>query len=77
MNVILRIQNLRTHLPEVQVMAEISSYNFLHRIQNLLCTTDYLELSPVYIGLSSRKHTCSLSDKFNRFSVFCSHKQTS
>ena len=28
MNVILRIQNLRTHLPEEQVMAEISSYSF-------------------------------------------------
>ena len=36
MNVILRIQNLRTHLPEEQVMAEISSYSFLHRIRNLL-----------------------------------------
>ena len=45
MNVLLRIQNLRTHLPEEQVMAEISSYSFLHRIRNLLCTTDYLELS--------------------------------
>ena len=45
MNVILRIQTLSTHLPEEQVMAEISSYSFLHRIRNLLCTTDYLELS--------------------------------
>ena len=45
MNVILRIQNLRTHLPEEQVMAEVSSYSFLHRIRNLLCTTNYLELS--------------------------------
>ena len=56
MNVILRIQNLRTHLPEEQVMAEISSYNFLHRIRNLLCTTDYLELSRDLVanGLDAR-----------------------
>ena len=56
MNVILRIQNLRTHLPEEQVMAEISSYNFLHRIRNLLCTADYLELSRdlVQNGLDAR-----------------------
>ena len=26
-------------------MAEITSYNFLDRIRNLLCTTNYLELS--------------------------------
>ena len=26
-------------------MAEITNYSFLHRIRNLLCTTDYLELS--------------------------------
>ena len=26
-------------------MGEITSYNFLLRIQNLLCNTDYLELS--------------------------------
>ena len=26
-------------------MAEISSYSFLHRTRNLLCTTKYLELS--------------------------------
>ena len=45
MNVILRIQNLRTHLQEEQVMADVSSFSFLHRIRNLLCTTDYLELS--------------------------------
>ena len=45
MNMILRKQNLKTHLPEEQVMAEITSYAFLHRIRNLLCTTDYLELS--------------------------------
>ena len=45
MNVILRIQNLKTHLPKEQVMAEITNYSFLHRIRNLLCTTDYLELS--------------------------------
>ena len=56
MNVILRIQNLRTHLPEEQVMAEISSYSFLHRIQNLLCTADYLKLSRdlVQNGLDAR-----------------------
>ena len=37
-------------------MAEISSYNFLHRIRNLLCTTDYLELSRdlVQNGLDAR-----------------------
>ena len=45
MNMILRKQNLKTHLPEEQVMAEITSYAFLHQIRNLLCTTDYLELS--------------------------------
>ena len=44
MNVILRIQNLKTHLPEEQVMAEITNYSFLHPIRNLLCITDYLEL---------------------------------
>ena len=44
MNVILRIQNLRTYLPEEQVMAEVSSYSFLDRIRNLLSTSDYLEL---------------------------------
>ena len=37
-------------------MAEISSYSFLHRIRNLLCTTDYLELSRdlVQHGLDAR-----------------------
>ena len=45
MNVILRIQNLKTHLLEEQVMVKITNYSFLHRIRNLLCTTDYLELS--------------------------------
>ena len=30
-NVILRIRNLKTKLPEEQVTAEITSYNFLHR----------------------------------------------
>ena len=56
MNIILRIQNLRTYLPEEQVMAEISSYSFLHRIRNLLCTADYLELSRdlVQNGLDAR-----------------------
>ena len=37
-NVILRIRNLKTKLPEEQVTAEITSYNFLHRIRNLLST---------------------------------------
>ena len=56
MNVILRIQNLRTHLPEEQVMAEVSSYSFLHRMRNLLCTTEYLELLRVLVqqGLDAR-----------------------
>ena len=45
MNVILRLQNLKTKLPEKQVMTQITSYNFLHRIQNLLSTADYIELS--------------------------------
>ena len=40
-NVILRIRNLKTKLPEEQVVAEITSYNFLHRIRNLLSMTDY------------------------------------
>ena len=44
-NVILRIRNLKTKLPEEQVTAEITSYNFLHRIRNLLSTTDYMDLS--------------------------------
>ena len=44
-NVILRIRNLKTKLPEEQVVVKITSYNFLHRIRNLLSTTDYLELS--------------------------------
>ena len=35
-NVILRIRNLEKKLPEEQVTAEITSYNFLHRIRNLL-----------------------------------------
>ena len=52
MNVILRIQNLRTHLLEEQVMAEISSYSFLHRIRNLLFTTDYLELSRDLVSMT-------------------------
>ena len=42
---ILRIRNLKTKLPEEQVVAEITSYNFLHRIRNLLSTTDYMDLS--------------------------------
>ena len=56
MNVILRIQNLKNHLPEELVMAEISSYSFLHRIRNLLCTADYLELSRYLVqnGLDAR-----------------------
>ena len=45
MNVILRIQNLKTHLPEEQMMAEITIYAFLYRIRNLLCTTDYIKFS--------------------------------
>ena len=45
MNVILRIQNLKTHLPEEQMMAEITIYAFLYRIRNLLYTTDYIKLS--------------------------------
>ena len=45
MNMILRIQNLKTQLPKEQVMAEITNYSFLHRIRTLPCTTDYLELS--------------------------------
>ena len=45
---ILRLQNLKTKLPAEQIMAEITSYNFLHRIRNLLCTTDYLKL-PKYL----------------------------
>ena len=44
-NVILRIWNLKTKLPEEQVTAEITSYNFLHRIRNLLSTVDYMELT--------------------------------
>ena len=44
-NVILRIRNLKTKLPEEQVTAEITSYNFLHRIRNLLSTMDYMELT--------------------------------
>ena len=43
-NVILRIRNLKTKLPEEQVTAEITSYNFLHRIRNLLSITDYMDL---------------------------------
>ena len=43
--IILRIRNLKTKLPEEQVMAEITSYNFLHRIRNLLSTMDYMELT--------------------------------
>ena len=44
-NVMLRIRNLKTKLPEEQVTAEITSYNFLHRIRNLLSTMDYMELT--------------------------------
>ena len=44
-NVILRIKNLKTKLPEEQVVAEITSYNFLHRIRNLLNTIHYMDLS--------------------------------
>ena len=46
-NVILRIRNLKNKLPEEQVVAEITSYNFLHRIRNLLSTTDYMDLSKI------------------------------
>ena len=44
-NMILRIRNLKTKLPEEQVTAEKTSYNFLNRIMNLLSTTDYMKLS--------------------------------
>ena len=44
-NVILRIKNLKTKLPKEQVVVEITSYNFLHRIRNLLSTMDYMDLS--------------------------------
>ena len=44
MNVILRLQHLKTKLPAEQVLGEITSYNFLLRIRNLLCNTDYIEL---------------------------------
>ena len=43
--IILRIRNLKTKLPEEQVVAEITSYNLLYRIRNLLSMTDYMELS--------------------------------
>ena len=42
-NVILRIRNLKTKLPEEQVVAVITSYNFLHQIRNLLSMTDYMD----------------------------------
>ena len=48
-NVILRITNLKTKLLEEQVVAKITSYIFLHRIRNLLSTTDYMDLSKVLI----------------------------
>ena len=48
-NVILRIRNLKTKLPEEQVTAEITSYNFLHRIRNLPRTVDYMELTKDFI----------------------------
>ena len=56
MNVILRVQHLKEHLPEAQGMAEVTSYSFLHRIRNMLCTADYLELSKdlVQHGLDAR-----------------------
>ena len=46
---ILRIRNLKTKLPEEQVTAEITSYNFLHRIRNLLSTVDFTELTKDFI----------------------------
>ena len=48
-NVILRLRNLKIKLPEEQVTAEITSYNFLHRIRNLLSTVDYMELTKDFI----------------------------
>ena len=48
-NVILRIRNLKTKLQEEQVTTEITSYNFLHRIRNLLSTVDYMELTKDFI----------------------------
>ena len=44
-NTILRLQNLKIKLPEEQVVTEITSYNFLNRIWNLLSTADYIDLS--------------------------------
>ena len=58
MNVILRIQNLKTHLPEGQVMAEITNYS-LHQIRNLLCTTNYLELSKDLVQHNLDAHVAS------------------
>lgn len=49
MNVILRLKNLKTKLLAEQFIGEITSYNFLLRIQNLLCNTDYLELSNDFV----------------------------
>ena len=46
---ILRIRNLKIKLPEEQVTAEITSYNFLHRIRNLLSTVDYIKLTKDFI----------------------------
>ena len=51
MNVIL-LQNLKTKLPAEKLMAEITSYNFLHQIRNLLCNNDYLELLSDFINHS-------------------------
>ena len=48
-NVILRIRNLKMKLSEEQVTAEITSYNFLHRIRHLLSTVDYMELTKDFI----------------------------
>ena len=44
-NIILRLQNLKNKLPDEQVVTEITSYNFLNRIRNLLSTADYIDLS--------------------------------
>ena len=44
-NTFLRLQNLKSKLLEEQVTTEFTSYNFLNRVQNLLSTADYIDLS--------------------------------
>ena len=36
-------------MPKEQVTAEITSYNFLHRVSNLLSSVDYIELTKDFI----------------------------